>query len=957
MVKIHIKSLCLAFFLLSLLAFNQLIAQTGEISGKVTDATDGSPVWGANVVIKNTSNGAATDLDGKYRITNIRIGLAQVSISYIGYKTVTFDVQISAEKPQKLDVELKPQVVQGQEVVVTAQLQGQQAAINQQLSSNSIVNVVSRDKIEELPDQNAAETLARLPGISLQRNAGEGQKVVVRGLSPKYSNITINDEKIPSTDAEDRSVDLSSISPDMLAGIEVFKSLTPDKDADAVGGTVNFSLKKASEGFHSDVKIQGGYGSLQKKYGNYRGSVSLSNRFFDNLLGVVATANKQQVDRSSDAQEVNYSFASQSATGAVIKVNELNLIDTKELRDRAGASLAFDYDLGDGNIMLNGFWSKTDRDEVRRRKRYQLDNGRTQYEIRTSKTALQLVSGNFQGNYNINVFQLDWRASYSESKQETPQEFNNVFQELSSLTNSIISDQGPKLIPNGFKNDMSNTVFKSSDFTSRRVFDHNFTIQFNAKMNFDMGDDIAGYLKLGGKLRWKTRDRSNNQTWTSSFNIDSLATIAAIRPDLLYRKFDLTSNRKILMSNFLSGDDEVGEFLNGDYSFGPTISKSSLDQFLANLRNAKLLSGKPLFSYNAAIALQNYNAAENVSAGYLMSEINITPQFVFVPGVRYERTFNDYKSITGTPISGEDQTPDLANAKDTIGSRSYEEFLPMFQARYKFSDWFDVRAAITKTISRPNFFNLVPWEQIDYLAGTISKGNPMLKHTRVWNYDLFLSAHNQYGLFTIGGFYKKLWDIDYVRQSRIQDGGNYNGFLITQPVNAESASHVYGLEIEIQANMTLLPSPFNSIVFYGNISMMKSKTYFPLFAIGPRSPIPPYKPTIIDSIREGSMPGQADYIGNIAIGYERGGFSGRISLVFQGKSLTFVGTRDELDGYTDETLRWDLAVQQQLYDKLSLFLNVNNLSNIPEQSMIGIGFPTRQEYFGLTADIGVKYKF
>jgi TonB-dependent receptor len=957
MVKLYKKNLLLAAFFMSFLAVSRLMAQTGEVSGKVSDATDGSPIWGANVVVMNTANGDATDLDGKFRITNIKAGLVKISVSYIGYKTVTVDVQISADKPQKLEVELNPQVVQGREVVVTAQLQGQQAAINQQLNSNSIVNVVSRDKIEELPDQNAAETLARLPGISLQRNAGEGQKVVVRGLSPKYSNITINDEKIPSTDEEDRSVDLSSISPDMLAGIEVFKSLTPDKDADAVGGTVNFSLKKAPEGFHSDVKLQGGYGSQEKKYGNYRGSISLSNRFLDNQLGVVATANKQQVDRSSDAQDVNYLFASQSATGAVIKVNELNLVDTKELRNRAGASLALDYDLGDGNVMLSGFWSKTDRDEVRRRKRYQLDNGRTQYEIRTSDINLQLVSTNFQGEYNLNVFNFDWRAAYSESKQETPREFNNVFQELSSLTNQIVSDQGPNLIPNGFKNDLSNTTFKSSELTRRRVLDHSFTAQFNAKMNFDMSDDISGYLKIGGKLKWKTRDRSNNQLWTSSFNIDSLAVLSAVRPDLLYRRFDLTSNRKMLMSNFISPDDEVGEFLNGDYAFGPTLSKSALDQFLLNIRDAKMLSGKSIYVDNPTIALQNYNATEDVSAAYAMAEINITPQFVIIPGVRYERTYNDYKSITGTPISGEDSTPDLANAKDTVGSRSYDEVLPMIQARYKVTDWLDIRGAVTKTLARPNFFNLVPWEHIDYLLGTIDKGNPALKHTRVWNYDLFVSAHNQYGLFTVGGFYKKLWDIDYTRQTRIQDGGNYNGFLLTQPVNAESASTVYGMELEIQANMTLLPSPFNSLVFYGNLSLMKSKTYFPLFAIGPRSTTPPYKPTIIDTLREGSMPGQANYIGNVAIGYERGGFSGRLSLVFQGKSLTFVGTREELDGFTDESLRWDLALQQQVYDKLSIYLNVNNLSNIPEKSSIGVGFPTNEEYFGLTADIGVKYKF
>jgi TonB-dependent receptor len=955
-----IKGLCvlLTFLLILVVAPEIFGQQKGILSGRVLDSNNGSPLWGANVLVKGTAIGLATNDEGKFKLNNIPLGNQTIVFSYIGYVSVERSILFEENKTISLDIKMSSTVVEGKEMVVSAQLQGQQAAINQQLSSNSIVNIVSKDKIEALPDQNAAESLARLPGISLIRNGGEGQKVVVRGLSPKYNNITVNDEKIPSTDEEDRSVDLSSISPDMLAGIEVYKSLTADKDGDAVGGTVNFTVKKALDGFRSDYKLQGGYGSQEKFYGNYKGSLSLSNRFFGNKLGIITTANFSRADRSSDLQNVSYSFASTVGNAALIKVGNLNLADSKEKRDRYGASFAMDYDLGNGSLFLNGFWSKTDRDQLRRRKRYRLDVGRTEYELMTSDVNLELYTINLQSNHNLGFLQLDWKGSISESQQNSPNEFNNRFQELSPFTAQLIDNQGPELIPLGAKNDLSNTTFKESSLTNRHVLDRNITAQVNGKINFDFGNDIAGYLKFGGKLRWKTRNRDNTQYWTSAFNIDSLGLVSKLNPASLYRNFALSSERKIMLSNFLSNEDYVGDFLNGKYNFGPSLDEQALADFLSNLRyNGKLLSGKPLYILNPNIDLQDYDANENITAAYAMAEVRLTPQLLFIPGVRFERTYNDYKSITGTPESGEDSTPNLLGAKDTTGSSSYYDFLPMIQLKYNITEWLDVRAAVTKTLSRPNYFNLVPWEEILYLDITINKGNPLLKHTRVWNYDLYISCYNQYGLFTVGGFYKKLWDVDYLRQSRIQDGGKYNGFMLTQPVNAELPSEVKGIEFDLQANLTLLPSPFDGIVFSANLSLMESKTYFPYFAIGPRSTAPPFKATIIDTVREGSMPGQADYLGNFSIGYEKGDFSGRISLVFQGKSLSFVGPRAELDGYTDRMIRWDLAFQQKLFSGLSVYMNVNNITNSPDRSFLGIqSFTTNEEYFGWSADIGIKYK-
>ncbi|MFQ5604822.1 MAG: carboxypeptidase-like regulatory domain-containing protein [bacterium] len=253
---------------------------TGQINGSVRDAETGDPLPGANVLLQGTAIGAATDLDGEYRIPRVSPGNYTLVVSFIGYKKMSMPVKVVADETAQINAELHFEVIEGKKVVVTAQLEGQAQAINQQLSSNTIVNVVSADRIQELPDANAAESVGRLPGISIKRSGGEGNKVVIRGLSPTYNSITVGGVRIPATDLEDRSVDMSMISPEILAGIEVTKVLTPDKDADAFGGTVNFKLADAPiGGYRQNFRFYQGYNAQRDEPGQYKGSAILSNRF------------------------------------------------------------------------------------------------------------------------------------------------------------------------------------------------------------------------------------------------------------------------------------------------------------------------------------------------------------------------------------------------------------------------------------------------------------------------------------------------------------------------------------------------------------------------------------------------------------------------------------------------------------------------------------------------------
>jgi TonB-dependent receptor len=922
-------------FSLLFLFINNSFAQSGNITGRITDASDRSPLWGTNILLDGTSTGTTTDVEGRYRLTGVPAGKQLIVFRYLGYETDSVEVNIVAGTTIELNKEMRIQAIEGEEVVVTAQLQGQTAAINQQLTSNTIVNVISSDKIQELPDANVAESLSRLPGVSLQRDAGEGSKIVVRGLSPKFNSVTVNGERIPATDANDRSVDLSMISQDILAGIEVFKALTPDKDADAIGGTVNLITKNAPEGLAFDFRGQSGYNNHEEDYGQYKFNLTASDRFFDNNLGILATASVQRTNRSSDA--LNAEYTPPTSEIPHIEITDLNLIDREEIRKRYSAGVNLDYSFGLLNLRLNNFYSETDRDETRRRKTYRIGEFRTEYDLRERHINSSIINSNLNGDYIIGPLEIDFGGSYSLSKQNTPYSNYARFIEVGAYNNGLIKDQGPSVVPQFAKNDLASTYLQYCTFTPESVDDRDFSAQFNIKMPYTLTSDIAGFLKTGFKYRDKNRERDVDEYRTDFEVTDD---IAADNPG----RWTLYRNEKILIENFIDPSFSPGEFLNGDYQLGPGLSSELLDHFYSEFSN--------YYELNGFTELNDYDAEEKIYAAYIMTEINLFKDFMILPGIRYEKTDNSYIGKFGKLSGNLGQTGTI---RDTIGGRNYEEFLPMLHFRYKILDGLDIRLAYTESLSRPDYFNLVPYESINEAEQTVARGNPNLLHTTAKNYDAFLSLYNRYGLFTVGGYYKEMKNVDYLFSYR-ETEGQFRNYSVTQPVNSPKGK-VYGYELDVQANFSFFPAPFDGIVLNLNYSHIYSETHFPYFEVL-RNPNPPYNLIVNKTFRKGRLPGQPEVIWNIAFGYEKGGFSGRISFVHQEDILYLVGERADSDTDYDAFTRIDLLVSQNIWENINVFLNANNLSDVSEGAYYGSKkFPTNEEYFGWTLDLGVRYRF
>ncbi|MEM7108737.1 MAG: TonB-dependent receptor [Bacteroidota bacterium] len=957
--------LCFSFWI----AVESDAQSSGAITGKITDSQTGEELPGTTVRIKGTSTGTVSDIYGEYLLT-LPAGEKVLTYSFLGYAEQEITVNVIAGTFTELNIQMQPDVLQMEEIVVTGQALGQMAAINQQINAKSIVNVVSKDKIESLPDQNAAESVGRLPGISIQREGGEGQKVVVRGLSPRFNAITINGERIPSSSAVDRSFDLSTLSADALQGIEVYKSWTPNLEGDAIGGTVNFITKKADAGWNGRVRYLHGYNGQQGEFGQHRFNGDIGNRFFEDKFGVIVSANFQRADRSQDRVNTDFdalTFDQVNQGRDTVSIININLEDRLETRDRYGATLALDYTLKKGEIKLFSNYSRTDRDQVRRRRRYRFDTRRQEYEFIEEQSENILIANTLSGNYNLlNKIEISWSGSYSQTTIRTPYQNRIRFRENSAYVGLNAIAPSELEIIDAARNDLGSTFLQVAESDDDDIDFTRITAQLDLAYPVQISDKIVGSFKGGGKYRLDDRTRDIERLQMRQAVINDLASESPAGYDV--------ANENILISSFL-GDFVADDFFDNEYYLGPGSGLVNGGHLNADAANGFRSQFADRYRRNLFADAGDYFAEEAIVSFYAMGDFKIGDKINVLAGVRNETTTLDYTGFEVIASASEAEVDPgddpRVNLIENSNDRTYSEWLPAINVKYAATEWFDVRAAVTRTLSRPNFQFLVPFVITNNDQRSIDRGNFDLQHQVATNYDLFLSFYNKLGLFTVGGFYKEIDDIDFVRLSNVtpitpNTANEQLGYDLTQPENAQGITTVQGIEIDFQTNLSSLPPPWNGIVFSANATFIESETLYPdvFFAQNPLRPI--------NDVREGTLIGQPEQVYNVSVGYEKGGFSGRFSVIHQantfglgdpGDSGELGGLEaellfdDQFDAFTGRTTRYDLSLSQKITKQLQIIFNANNISNQRETTFIRDGQRSEGQIFGLTLDLGVMYKF
>ena len=563
MSTIRLKTLLILFILNS-----HLWAKEVVISGFVRDKTSGEVLIGANVFIEGTSLGSATDQDGFYKITSIQEGSYNIKATYIGYKTSSDVINLEGDQNVKLDFNLNYTTIEGEEIIVTEQAKGQMDAINKQLNSKSIVNIISSDRIQELPDANAAETVARVPGVSIQREGGEGNKVVISGLSPKYNSITVNGNRLASTDSEDRSTDLSMVSQYMLDGIEVRKAGTPDLDADVLGGTVNFLLKKAEPNFHFNVIGQGMYSGLKNSYDDNKLVFDISNRFWKNRIGILLQQDLEKRNRSSNELGTSYDLIGEQLDSVnTLQLSSLNLLDVIRLNDRKNKLAVLDINIPNGNISYSNLNSLIDKDITTYGISYALPTNYRYMSSGTNDNSIEVLTESW--TYKQSFYEklhVDAFKSYSRSKN-SQKEYIFSFDEPFAYDTSTY-DQSLQNVQLIAKNDTSNMALTRYDHWINDNQESEQAYGLNIEYDFRVSDNVSGKIKIGNKFRKKIRTYDRHHEFG---NVAAAAGLAEPR-DSLISLLDIDSitldHRRIPLLAFLDEDYDDSDYFNGRYEFG-----------------------------------------------------------------------------------------------------------------------------------------------------------------------------------------------------------------------------------------------------------------------------------------------------------------------------------------------------------------------------------------------------
>lgn len=961
-------------------------AAAGRIQGKATDATNGEPLPGVTIQLEGTSIGAATDLNGNYDILHVPAGSYTVKASYVGYKTLTVKVLLKNGEQLREDIKMHAVGIAAKEVVVTAQASGQNAAINQQLTSNKVVNIVSSARIQSLPDANAAESVGRLPGISLVRSGGEATQVVIRGLQPQYNSITIDGVPIPPTDPNDRGTNLSMISSNMLKGIEVYKTVTPDMDAAVLGGTVNFEIREAKPSSSGAPLIsllaQGGYNNLVNTYNDYKFVGSIEKRFLDNRFGVFVQGIVQRQNLSSDQFGATY-YIPNIAKADQIALSSMDLYFYPREEQRYDGTLTLDYKLPDGKIDFVNLVSHGNTNTEYHNESYDIGGNGSGvtgndilYGTQYSPSTLNVITDILDYKQTISSYRLHARLSHSYSENISPNNWFVQFEQTSAGTGTIPAAENPVLIARAAAKltDPAQLFWQNMSTWTSFNKQRNIIGSIDIERPFNLSDMLSITLKGGGMYEYTDRyynyDQGNGNLYggfAGTFRSEILTAFPWMTQGS--QGLDPTGSQNFPYTMFMDPGMKFGDFLNGNYLMNSSVNTGLVTSLMNEIKilgqniQPGQTGGVNAYLPNVfASQSADYTGNEYRSAGYIMATINIGQQITLIPGVRYQGLKTSYTAAQFLNASAPDPYPLPQPHTDSTKTEYHGYWLPDVSLKYDPISGLSIRAAYTNTLAYPEFNQIIPI--MDVYSNSVTWNNYALKPAQSHNYDLEVSVYNNsIGLLAVNPFLKEIDNLMFSQSTFIVDPSKYpgiptytKGFALTTYINNPYTVNLWGIEAEWQTHFWYLPNPFKGLVLNVNYTHIFSRAKYP-YTITTTGGYPP-KTTHTDTFYVDRLLQQPDNVVNLSIGYDYGRFSVLASMIFQSQVFNATSRESSLRSNKANYVRWDLVINQGLpWFGLQAFLNLNNLNSANDIYLVrGSGFPDSESDYGMTANLGLRWR-
>ena len=903
----------------------------GAIRGRIVDNTQ-QTLPGATVYIESLHTGAISDVNGFYTLANLAAGTYRVKVSYVGYSPAEFTITVPEGKTVERDVTLN-EGIELQEVVVGGAFTGQRRALSSQKNAMGISNVVSADQVGKFPDSNIGDALKRISGINVQYDQGEARFGQVRGTSADLSSVTINGNRIPSAEGDTRNVQLDLIPADMVQTIEVSKVVTADMDGDAIGGSINLITKNTPYRRIFNATAGSGYNAVSKKAQVNLG-LTYGDRFLNDKLGLMISGSYQYAPGGSDNAEFEYDV---DDNGQVV-MKEAQVRQYYVTRERQSYSLALDYEFNpDHKISFKGIYNRRNDWENRYRAVYkdldESDPAEQSIELQTKGGAgdtknarlerQQTMDFTLDGEHNLGGRVLmDWAASYSRASEDRPNEryfglkMDNAGDNLLNTFHGVGGREpySTLAIPG-----LSDEAWELDELTNsdQSIYENEWKFRLNFELPLAKGL-FGNTLRFGGKYTNKTKDRE-----TEWYKYDGV-----FDDGDEWRNQGAAQIRKGFM---VGGQHPEGtHFVSKEYLGG--INFGSMEGEADN----EEMSG-------------NYHANEQITSAYLRFDQKLGRKLNLMLGLRMEHTALDYRGLNW--VVDEEEKESLA----PTGNRknNYTNWLPSVLLKYDVNDDFKLRASFTETLSRPKYAALIPSVNYNSADEEATIGNPDLKPTTSYNFDLSAEYYfKSIGLVSLGFFYKSVNDVivDEAWQGmapEIPISGTYE-YDITKPINAYDAN-LYGIEAAYQRDFSFIAPALKCLGFYGNYTYTANKTKNHHF-----------EHRVLEEGEEIDMIGSPEHTANASLFFEKWGFNLRLSYNFASAFVDEMGEVAQLDRYYDKVNYLDLNATYTFGKrfKTTIYADVTNLLNQPLRYYQGTKDRTMQvEYYGARFNAGIKVSF
>lgn len=894
------------FLLLFSLSISCAFAQSnGKITGKITDSKTGESIIGASVLIKGTSIGASTNVDGIFTLNTVRPGTYILDVTYISYQAKSVPaIIVKAGAITNIDISMEPASSSLGEVVVSGRrTRGTDITLLAELrKSVTISNGISSQLIQKSGDTDASQVVRRIPGITIVDN----RFINIRGLSERYNSVLLNNVVAPSLETDIRSFSFDLIPSSQIERVLVFKSPSADLPGDFAGGAVKVFVKGVPDedmltiDYRTDFRQ---YASLQDFKRPDTGPFYWTGfNTGENNLPVNFPANLRTVT-SSMRNAAGHSLTNtwQPVTSTANLDQRLNIVGAK--RFNINNKLL-------GNITAISY-SNT-----------KTNLGITRGDFNTFDDASQTSSAIYryndqQYNYNVRLGVIhNW--AFTLDKNNTF-EFKNLFNQLSTtqVTNRTGRNFESSYSPDSYS---FNNIYRSI-YSGQLSGVHKINGE-RTKVDWVLGYGLSNRDQPDYKRYRSDVDQASGQhtlyvptgaaaaEFLGRFysNLDENVKTGAFNIEQILSKDNKLFRPSVKVGGYF--EDKHREFTSRN--IGYVRANSSLFDNSLLTRPINELFNWENINTTTGIRIDeqsnpndNYNASNRLNAGYANIILPYKDKFTLVAGARME---NNLQTLT----SANDEGP--VNVRNNI-----TRVLPSANFSYNITPKTLFRLAYGETLNRPEFRELAPFSFYDFDLNFTNIGNPNLKTARIHNYDFkyeFYPSASE--LISISAFYKHF--IDPIETVFVPGAGSGGAKTFTYG-NAKSADNK-GLEVEIRKSLAgLSDSKFlDDLTVLLNASYINSKISLGSIATGQSNNRP--------------LQGQAPYIINAALFYNNLKSGWQVNALYNvlGKRIAYIG----YDGYPDiyEMPRnvIDLTISKTLNKKLSLRANLSNLLN--QQSLL-----------------------